>query len=547
MPASTPHASPPKKVAVIIGAGPAGLTAAYELLQRTDITPVVVELNDHVGGLSSTIEYKGNRIDLGGHRFFSKSDRVMDWWLQILPLQAMASEDQSAQRITYQQRSHSVRQSHNAPNPEQEDRVMLLRQRLSRIFFLGKMLPYPLQLRFSVLRLLGVRRTARILCSYLYSRCFPLRPERNLEEFYINRFGRELYEIFFKSYTEKVWGIPCSEMSAEWGAQRVKGLSITKALSHAALQLVRRAGAATQPKNMRQKTTETSLIEQFLYPKFGPGQMWETVAQEVQAHGGQVLLERRVEQIHLHNGRVTRVDARNTHTGEQESFATDWCFSTMPIQHLARVITPTVPQEVRQVSAQLQYRHFLIVGLLVKRLFPQQRNHERIKDNWMYIQDARVAAGRVQFFRNWSPWLVSDPTNEWIGVEYFCGPDGVLWNASDEQMIERAITEMQQIGLLYANDVVDATVARAPYAYPVYAGAYAAFDTVKNFFNTITNLFLIGRNGMHKYNNQDHSMLTAMTAVDQIVEGRHDPAAIWAINTEQEYHEQKRQNEGATS
>jgi protoporphyrinogen oxidase len=530
-------------VAIIIGAGPAGLTAAAELLERSAIKPVVLEQSNEIGGISRTIRYKGNRIDIGGHRFFSKSDRVMNWWLRRLPLQDTSEVLSGAAdtAITYQNQERKLPLPETAPDPEDTDRVMLLRRRKTRIYFRRRFFSYPITLSSDTLAKLGLGRTLRIGCSYVWSTLFPVRPERTLEQFFINRFGRALYRTFFKSYTEKVWGVACSSISAEWGAQRIKGLSIGKAIAHWLKKTVRPSG------DIRQKSTETSLIERFLYPKFGPGQMWETVAQEVQDTGGEVLCEWKVSRILVEGSKVLSVEAQNA-AGEVQTWSGKYFFSTMPIQELVRCLeTPDgrspVPEEIRAISDGLMYRDFITVGLLLDKMRVQNEeadalSHKLIRDTWLYIQEPDVNVGRMQIFNNWSPYLLDDPSKVWLGLEYFCFQGDALWNLEDEAMIQLAVEETHRIGLIDKADVRDATVIRVEKTYPAYFGSYDRFPQLREWLDGWENLFLIGRNGMHKYNNQDHSMLTAMTAVDNILEGRTDKANLWAVNTEQDYHEE---------
>ena len=523
--------------AIIIGAGPAGLTAAYELLTRSQVQPIVLEKSTHMGGISRTVNYKGNRIDIGGHRFFSKSDRVMQWWLQHMPMQQIASN--GGLRIAYQNQSRDLAAPHDGPDPESCDQVMLVRRRKSRIYFLRKFFDYPISLSKDTLRNLGVARTVRIGASYTRSALFPCKNEQNLEQFFINRFGRELYETFFKSYTEKVWGVPCQEISAEWGAQRVKGLSITKTITH----FLKKRFNRHRPGDVAQKDTETSLIEQFLYPKYGPGQMWETVAQKVKQLGGEIHTGIDVRGLHCDGRRIVAVQAADA-SGQQREFRGDYFFSTMPIKELVRALDAEVPANVREVSDGLQYRDFLTVGLLLKGLkvkdASQNGNSRRlIEDNWIYIQEPDVLAGRLQIFNNWSPHLVSQPDNVWVGVEYFCYEGDELWRKPDAEMAEFARQELAKIGIIDLDAVLDSTVIRMPKTYPAYFGAYSRFDEIRDYLDAFPNLFLVGRNGMHKYNNQDHSMLTAMEAVDNIIAGRTDKSNLWRVNTEMEYHESK--------
>ena len=518
---------------MIIGAGPAGLTAAYELLERTTIKPIVLETSQHMGGISKTVNYKGNRIDIGGHRFFSKSDRVMNWWMNILPLQRL---DDSAQSIKYQGKTTTVGGTSGGPDPDHEDRVMLLRPRKSRIYFNRRFFDYPITLSPSTLAKLGPKRSVKIGFSFLRSMLFPIKPERNLEEFFINRFGRELYGTFFKSYTEKVWGVPCNEISAEWGAQRVKGVNLASAILHFLKKLIpRREGIA-------QKSTETSLIEQFLYPKYGPGQMWDEVARIVREQGGEILTGHRAVQILTESdSRVRAVVARDEATGVETELAADYVFSTMPVRHLIRALDRPVPAEVAAVADGLVYRDFVTVGLLLDRLLVKEPDGGPIRDNWIYIQEPDVLVGRMQIFNNWSPYMVADRSKTWIGLEYFCYSTDPMWSWSDEEFARVAADEIDRIGLASRDAVRDATVLRVPKTYPAYFGSYDRFDVIRSFTDRFENLFLVGRNGMHRYNNQDHSMLTAMLCVDNILAGRTDKSNIWDVNTEEDYHEEKQE------
>ena len=520
-----------KKKAIIIGAGPAGLTAAYELLLRSDVIPVVLEKSTYMGGISRTINYKGNRMDLGGHRFFSKSDRVMNWWLQHLPMERRENDHAN---ISYHRQSRDLAVAAPGPDPHQTDEVMLLRKRKSRIYYLRRFFEYPIQLSWNTLSQLGFVRTLRIGLSYLRSALLPQARVANLEQFFINRFGRELYLTFFKDYTEKVWGVPCEKISAEWGEQRVKGLSIAKAILHF-LKL-----PAKKNSDIAQKGTETSLIEQFLYPKYGPGQMWETVARKVTEMGGQIVTGFDVNGIHCEKGRIRSLSGTDGH-GQVQKIEGDYFFSTMPMQELIRAMDSSVPPNVREVSDGLLYRDFITVGLLLKRLRIGQHDavQRLIEDNWIYIQEPDVLAGRLQIFNNWSPYMVANPASVWLGVEYFCYETDDLWKMPDDQMAALAIEELDRIGIIDRSDVLDTTVIHMPKTYPAYFGTYSRFQELRDYLDGFENLFLIGRNGMHKYNNQDHSMLTAMVAVDAILANSNDKAAIWQVNTEMEYHEKK--------
>ncbi|MFZ2658257.1 MAG: NAD(P)/FAD-dependent oxidoreductase [Victivallales bacterium] len=504
------------KVAIIIGAGPAGLTAAFDLLAKTDIKPIILEQSSDIGGISKTVNYKGNRIDIGGHRFFSKSDRVMSFWLNILPMEQAGTQ----------------------ADPEKTDKVMLLRQRLSRILFLRKFFDYPISLTLKTIRNLGLLRMLKIGLSYMKAQVFRIKEEKSLEDFLINRFGRELYNTFFKDYTEKVWGVPCNKIKPEWGAQRIKGLSITKAIIHAVKALVKKDSS------IGQKEIETSLISQFMYPKFGPGQLWEAVADIVRSKGGQILLNRKVVGINHVNNRISSVIIKDSFTGEQKVFTGDYVFSTMALRDFVEAMGQAVPESVKETASGLCYRDFITVGLLVRKL--KIKNDTKIitvnniiPDNWIYIQEPDVKIGRLQIFNNWSPYMVADDRNVWLGLEYFCNQGDELWSMPDENFKTLAINELAKIGIIDSSDVLDSVVIRIEKAYPAYFGSYDNFDIIKNYINGFENLFLIGRNGMHRYNNQDHSMLTAMTAVENIVNGVTTKENIWQVNSEEEYHEKK--------
>jgi protoporphyrinogen oxidase len=527
-----------QKTAIIIGAGPAGLTAAYELLEKTDVKPIVFERDDDVGGLSRTVNYKGNRMDIGGHRFFSKSDRVMQWWENILPIERSTDPATDAFRITYQNRSRPISVSANGADPGATDRVMLIRPRVSRIFFQRKFFSYPVSLSVATLKNLGLLQTIKIGLSYVQVRLFPRREERSLEDFFINRFGRELYLTFFKDYTEKVWGVPCDQIKPEWGAQRVKGLSIAKAILHALRKQVSSDGS------LEQKASETSLIERFLYPKLGPGQMWQEVAEIVRHKGAEIHLQRSIVGLRTDGNRVVSVEVEDTATGRREVHEGDFFFSTMAVKDLIRALAPKVPAEVSGVAEGLVYRDFITVGLLLRKL--KVRGEQRpgmpeglVPDNWIYVQERDVKIGRLQVFNNWSPFLVRDPDTVWLGLEYFCNEGDELWRMSDGEFVRFAAAELAKIDIIDAADVLDGVVIRVPKTYPAYFGTYDRFDAIRRFTDGIENLFLIGRNGMHRYNNQDHSMLTAMTAVENVRDGLVSKDNIWAVNTEEDYHEEK--------
>jgi protoporphyrinogen oxidase len=522
-----------KRVAVIAGAGPAGLTAALELLRRSDITPLVFELDTQVGGLSKTINYCGNRMDLGGHRFFSKSDWVMRWWQEILPV---AQEQASgALRINYQGQSRDLTPEVLAPSSP--DAVMLVRRRLSRIFYRRRFFDYPLTLNGGTLMNLGPLETLKIGASYGKAQLMRRSPEISLEDFLINRFGYRLYGTFFKSYTEKVWGVPCGEISAEWGAQRIKGLSVAKALAHALASPFRSSADTVQ------KRTETSLIDRFLYPKFGPGQMWEEVARLVSERGGHIHLRHRIVGVEHDGSKITAVTVLDEAAGSVRRVPCDYFISTMPVRDLIALLQPT-DLHVQRIADALPYRDFMTAGLLLRRMKSTADRRDKRQtngmppDNWIYIQEPDVRIGRLQVFNNWSPALVADPDTIWLGLEYFCSEGDDLWTMNDGRFIDFAAAELEKIGLIDRGDVIDGTLVRVPKAYPAYLGAYGEFQRVRGYLDQFANLYPTGRNGMHRYNNQDHSMLAANGSVNSIIDGGGGKSEIWRINAEDDYHEE---------
>jgi protoporphyrinogen oxidase len=518
---------------LVIGAGPAGLTAALELQRRTrDWQPIVIEALDQVGGLARTVRHNGNRMDIGGHRFFSKVDWVMDWWREILPLGAgMESFVPVADPSANLERADALAAS--AP-----ERSLLVRPRLSRILHWRKFFDYPITLSARTLANLGPVRILRVIASYARARALPIRPERNLEDFFINRFGRHLYETFFKDYTEKVWGVDCREISPEWGAQRVKGLSITRAVGHA-LRKLAQIGSG----DLAQKDIETSLIEKFLYPKRGPGQMWEVVAEMVSARGGEIRLGTKLVGLRSDGSRLGAAIVENAATGARNEIACDAVISTMPIKDLVAALDPPPSSEVLAIASGLAYRDFITVGVLLARLKPSTQvrrgfDNNLVPDTWIYIQESDVRVGRLQIFNNWSPGLVADPERIWIGLEYFCTEGDDLWQRSEDELKALARTEIVRLGLAEASDVLDQRVIKVEKAYPAYFGSYGRFGELRRFLDSIANLYPVGRNGMHRYNNQDHSMVSARLAVECILDPARDKRSIWEVNVEQEYHEE---------
>jgi protoporphyrinogen oxidase len=525
----------PQKISVIAGAGPAGLTAALELLRRSDITPIVFEADSQVGGISKTINYRGNRMDLGGHRFFSKSDWVMRWWQEILPVAEGQTQQSSALRVHYQGQSREL--APQALDPSSPDAVMLVRRRLSRIYYRRRFFDYPLSLNARTVKNLGVTEALRIGLSYGHAHLNSRSPEVTLEDFLINRFGVRLYCTFFKSYTEKVWGVPCQEISAEWGAQRIKGLSVRKALAHALAAPFRNSADTSQ------KRIETSLIERFLYPKLGPGQMWDEVARRVRERGGQILLRHRIVGVESDGTNVTAVDVSDELTRSVRRVCCDHFISTMPVRDLISLLRPA-DRQVQRIADRLPYRDFITAGLLLHRMnaTTDQRDIRQFNgmppDTWIYIQEPDVRIGRLQIFNNWSPALVADPATIWLGLEYFCREGDDLWSMDNDRFIDFAAAELEKIGLIDRRDVIDGTLVRVPKAYPAYFGTYGEFNKVRAYLDQFSNLYPVGRNGMHRYNNQDHSMLAANSAVSSMINSGVGKREIWRINAEDAHHEE---------
>jgi protoporphyrinogen oxidase len=516
------------KKAVIIGAGPAGLTAAYELLRKTTVHPVIFEASNAIGGISRTVKYKGNRMDIGGHRFFSKNKEIMNWWNQMMPMQGKPAFDDILL-------NREIPLHRHGPDPESEDRTMLYRQRVSRIFFLRKFFDYPISLKLNTFTNMGFYRTIKAGLSYIISQIWK-KPDDTLENFYINHFGKTLYQMFFEDYTEKVWGIHPSRLGSDWGSQRVKGVSVSAVLKD---MIVRKFSSNT----CREKV-ETSLIGQFIYPKYGPGQLWEIVANEILQASGEISMESEVRKIHIENNHVLSVDYEKN--GQLVNEPCDYLLSTMPVKDLVAALEGIeIPPDIKKIASELPYRDFITVGLLVKKMKIRNKTkiktyNNRVPDTWIYIQERDVRTGRLQIFNNWSPYLVNDYENTmWIGLEYFCTEGDSMWKMEQEDFIRMAIDELAKIDVIDKDDVLDAVQVKIKKAYPSYYGAYYELDKVKSFLNQIENLFCLGRNGQHRYNNMDHSMLTAFEAVRNIKENKTTKENIWAVNTEEEYHESK--------
>lgn len=497
---TTDHGS--HHTAAIIGGGPAGLTAARQLATSDiGITPIVIEDEDCVGGLCRTIVHNGLRMDIGGHRFFSKSDIVNVWWKSVLDYDG---------------------------NPEVQDNVMMLRPRVSHIYFKHRFIDYPVTASWHTLRDIGLLNAMRSACGYAWAKTHPRHPVNSLEDFYVNRFGRPLYRMFFEDYTTKVWGIHPSEMNADWGSQRVKGLSINAVIRN---MLTR--------KNTNETHVETSLIDRFRYPKYGPGQLWDAAAQQVRQLGGTILTRHRVTAINIDSRRhvhsVTVIDR----DGCQHDIPCDYVLSSMPLCDLVPDLRGIdIPADILAYATALPYRDFVTVGLLVDSLTIHTRNGKPIPDTWIYIQDKGVHLGRMQIFNNWSPYLVP-AQGIWLGLEYFCNQGDELWTMSDDESIYMAVNELQRIGIIDTHTVIrDSVRIRIPKAYPAYHGTYAQMPYIRDFLDSIGGLYCIGRNGQHRYNNMDHSMLTAIAAVNAI-QGNASPKNIWNVNTDDSYHEQR--------
>lgn len=513
------------KKALIIGAGPAGLTAAYELLTKAnDIEVTVLEESDAFGGISKTVNYKGNRMDMGGHRFFSKIPEVNAWWDQMLPMQGAPTYDDIVLK-----REMPIEKG--GPDPEKEDRVMLTRHRVSRIYFDAKFYDYPISLKLETLKNMGFVNTMKVGFSYLHAMIHKL-PEDNLENFYINRFGRKLYSMFFEYYTENLWGRHPSEIDASWGAQRVKGLSIVAIIKDV-------FGKIFKKKNRK---VETSLIEQFKYPKLGPGQLWDVTAEEVMKKGGTILKNAKVTKIHKdENNKLTGLTYEKD--GQEFELTGDYIISSMPVRDLVGGMND-VPAEPARIAAGLPYRDYMTLGVLVPKINLVNKTNIKtisniVPDCWVYVQDRNVKVGRFQIYNNWSPYMIRDLEHTvWIGLEYFVNEGDEYWQMTEEEFAKLGIEEMIKLGLISSKDeVLDVHMEKVKKAYPAYFDTYDEMDQLVEYLSSIENLYCVGRNGQHRYNNIDHSMVTSFETVKNILSGTKDKKNIWSVNTEQEYHE----------
>ncbi len=515
-----------KEKVIIIGAGPAGLTAGYELLKQSkDYEVIILEESNEIGGISRTVKHNGNRMDIGGHRFFSKDEEVMEFWKNIMPIQGKPSYDDK-------KLGRKKNLNPNGPDPEKEDRVLLLRNRVSRIYYLKKFFDYPISMKLQTFKNMGLGRTLAGGFSYLKSTIVK-KPETSLENFYINRFGKKLYSMFFEKYTEKLWGRHPSEISADWGAQRVKGLSVIGIIKDMFKKVF----------HINNGKVETSLIEEFIYPKYGPGQLWETVAKDFEKMGGTIKKGYKVVEIKNDKNKISSVTCEVKN--KKEEIKGDIFISSMPLKDLVVDFKTKAPKKYYDIAKGLPYRDFVTVGLLVNKL--NLKNETDIKtlnnivpDCWIYVQEPNVKLGRIQIFNNWSPYMVKNPDNTvWIGLEYFCDEGDSFWNMSDKECIEFATKELVSMGIIGEESVLDSHREKVKKAYPAYFDTYDKIDELIEYLNNYENLYCVGRNGQHRYNNMDHSMVTSFETVKNILNGVKDKNNIWNVNTEQEYHEEK--------
>lgn len=480
-----------KKV-IIIGAGPAGLSAAVELSQNPDIELIIYEAESQIGGLARTLEYNRNKIDIGPHRFFSKSDEIVEFWKKCL-------------------------------NYKENDEKFLLKDRFTRIYFLDKFFNYPINFDIKTALSLGTVRIFKILISYFKSALFPIKDEKNLEDFFINRFGKELYLTFFKSYTEKVWGIPVSEIPSDWGGQRIKGLSITKIAISAVKSILK----------ISDKNKETSLTDFFYYPEDGAGMMWNKMGEVIKDNGGKICTNKKVVALKTSESKVVEISIQDANKDEITTEKADYVISSMPVKDLINSME-NIPTEISAIANNLVYRDMVLLGLLFKKF-----KNKPFSDNWIYLHDKNVKAGRIEIYNNFSMKMLEDKNTVSIGLEYFCNQNDETWQKSNEELIKIGVIELSQMKFFNEEDFIAGSVYRIEKAYPAYFGSYSKFDEIVKFTNKFENLFLIGRNGMHRYNNMDHSVMCGLTAARNIMSKKNDKLDIWNINLEDEYHEAK--------
>ena len=518
-----------KEKVVIIGAGPAGLTMAYELLTKgkDKYDVIILEETSEIGGISKTIKYNGNRMDIGGHRFFSKDERVMNFWKELMPIQGKDSIDDKIL-------NRKKELPEGGPDPEKEDNVMLLRHRVSRIYYLKKFFDYPVSMKVETFKNMGLKRTIKAGFSYLKT-IFVKREEKSLEDFYINRFGKVLYSMFFEKYTEKLWGRHPSEISPDWGAQRVKGISIAAVIKDMFNKVF-----GKKDKN----NTETSLIEEFWYPKYGPGQLWENLAKKIENLGGTIKKGYKVKQINFKGNKIVSVEC--DYNGKTEEVEGDIFASSMTMNDLVADFRGIdVPKNIKDIAKGLPFRDFITVGLLVDKLNLENKTDIKtlgniVPDCWIYVQEPQVKMCRIQIFNNWSPYLVKDIKNKvWIGLEYTCTEGDEYWNMQNNEFIDFAINELVSMNIISKEQVEDSHCEKIKKAYPAYFDTYKDIDKLIDYINKIDNLYCIGRNGQHRYNNMDHSMVTGMEAAENIITGKVPKENIWNVNVEKEYHEIK--------
>ena len=521
------------KKALIIGGGPAGLTASYELLKQSkDIEVILFEESDTLGGISKTVNHNGNRMDMGGHRFFSKIPEVNKWWDEMLPMQGHPTYDDILL-------SRPMPLAKGGPDPEKEDRVMLMRRRVSRIYFDEKFYDYPISLKPETFKNMGLMKTIQVGISYVWAMIFK-KPEDNLENFYINRFGRKLYSMFFEYYTENLWGRHPREIDASWGAQRVKGLSIVAIIKDIFGKIF----------NKKNRKVETSLIEEFKYPKLGPGQLWEVTAAEIEKLGGTIYKNAKVTKVHKNANNVL-TGLTYEKDGKEVTIEGDYIISSMPVKDLVAGMND-VPADPARIAKGLPYRDYMTLGVLVPKIKLENKTNLKtvsniVPDCWVYVQDRKVKLGRFQIYNNWSPYMIKDLENTiWIGLEYFVNEGDEFWNMSEEEFSKFGVEEMIKLGLIdSADEVIDTHMEKVKKAYPAYFDTYDEIDTLVDYLKSIDNLYCVGRNGQHRYNNIDHSMCTSFETVKNILSGTKNKDNIWSVNTEKEYHETSTEkNEG---